>query len=110
MELKQRFEILTQGAQIAQKAGALSLDDAVVVKTAIDNINSNVNIEASADVLIKVAEMGQKAGAYTLKDAYLIFAAIDDLPETIKASKMIDKLTEDENETPTEEVKETPAQ
>lgn len=93
MELKDRLDVLIQAAQLTQSKGILSLDDAVVVKSAIDNISQNTNINQSVHVLIKVAQLGQSKGCFTLKDAYIIYIATEGL---------IECLPKEEDETSTE--------
>lgn len=77
MELSERLNVLIQAAQLAQNGGILSLDDAVVVKTAIDNIRANKDVDTAVKVLINVAQIAQSKGCYTLKDASIIYIAID---------------------------------
>lgn len=77
MELKERLNILVQAAELAQKAGILTLDEASIAKQAIDLINANQGLKAAANALVQVAIQGQRKGAYTLKDAYIIYLATD---------------------------------
>ena len=41
MELQERISVLVQGVELAQKAGALTLDDAYMAKQAINALNNN---------------------------------------------------------------------
>ena len=84
MELKDRFNLLSQAAQLAQQNGVLTLDDAVIVKNAVDFINKGENVKESVNVLIKLAQVAQKKGAFTLKDAFYIYMAIDGIDEELK--------------------------
>ena len=68
MDLKDRFSILKQGVQIAQSKGVLSLEDAVYVKAAMDNIDNNENLDVAFKIIIKVIQFAQSKGAYTLKE------------------------------------------
>lgn len=83
MELQDRLNVLVQSAQLAQNKGILSLEDAVVVKTAIDNIQSNKDIETSIKILIHVAQLAQSKGCYTLKDAHVIYVVIDGILDVL---------------------------
>lgn len=96
MELTDRFNILIQGAHIAQSKGLLSLNDAVLVKNAIDCVEQKVNLVEAAKILIRTAELGQSNGSYTLKDAHYLYSALhglfdllpkDEEPETEKGEE-----------------------
>ena len=84
MDLKDRFSILKQGVQIAQSKGVLSLEDAVYVKAAMDNIDNNENLDVAFKIIIKVIQFAQSKGAYTLKDAYLLYVASENIEESIR--------------------------
>lgn len=83
MELQERINILTQGAELAQKNGALTLDDAYYAKQAIDALKGNVAHKAAFDILTKIANAGQKKGVYTLRDAYLLYLATENIESVI---------------------------
>lgn len=76
MEIEERISILTQGVELAQKAGALTLSEAYNAKIAIDVCNSqNGNVSEAIGILIGICEKGQRCGIYTLRDAHFIFLA-----------------------------------
>ena len=102
MELKDRLNVLIQSAQIAQKSGVLSLDDAVVVKYAISSIEKGENLKSSVGVLSKVASQAQSKGVYSLKDAYLIYIALNDIENLLPVDERVNTETQVE-ETPTEQ-------
>ena len=85
MELQERINILTQGAELAQKNGALTLDDAYYAKQAIDALKNNVSHKAALDILAKIANTGQKKGVYTLRDAHLLYLATENIESVIPA-------------------------
>lgn len=86
MELKDRFNILKQGVEIAQSKGVLSLDDAVFVKKALESVKTNTNLDIAAKILTKTVQVAQSKGCYTLKDAYIIYVALDGIDEEIVKS------------------------
>jgi len=77
MELQERINVLFQGAELAQKAGALTIDEAYVTKKAMDALKNGIAYKEAFSILIQIAEKGQKAGVYTLKDAHLLYAAAE---------------------------------
>lgn len=80
MKLIERLNVLIQAATLSQKSGALTLEDAVNAKNAIDTISSGVINQEYAkaiNVLIDIAIASQKKGAYSLKDAHMIYLAVD---------------------------------
>ena len=83
MELQERINVLTQGAELAQKAGALTLDDAYIAKKAIDAIKQNVALKEAMTILVQTAEKGQKKGSYTLRDAHLLYLASENFESSI---------------------------
>ena len=85
MELQERINVLIQGAEIAQKNGALTLDEAYYAKQAVDALKNNVSHKAAFDILIKIAVSSQKKGVYTLRDAYLLYLASDNIDSVIPA-------------------------
>lgn len=85
MELKNRLDLLIQSAKLAQKNGILTLDDAVIVKSAIENIEKNTNVKESVDILVKLAQVSQSKGVFTLKDAFYIYMAIDGIEKELNA-------------------------
>lgn len=89
MELKERIDVLKQGAELAQKKGALSLKEAYYAKLAIDALNSNTSVKDALDILVKVAIVGQKAGAYSLNDAALLHLASDNIESVLQAAQPV---------------------
>ena len=83
MELQERISILTQGAELAQKAGILTLAEASLAKQAIDALNNNVSHKSAFEILIKIALKGQKNGAYTLRDAYFLYLASENIESAV---------------------------
>ena len=83
MDLKERINVLTQGAEIAQKNGILTLNEAYQAKLAIDALNNNTQHKAAFDILIKIAVNGQKKGVYTLRDAYVLYLASENIESAI---------------------------
>lgn len=80
MELKERINILIQAAELAQSGGALTLNDAVIVKQAIDTCqNGGDDLKNAVYTLIKISIQGQKKGIYTLRDAHFIFLATENI-------------------------------
>ena len=79
MDLNERFNVLVQGVEIAQKSGVLTLDDAVKAKTAIDTIQKGENLRDGLSKLVEICEFGQKKGVYNLADAHTIFLAADQI-------------------------------
>lgn len=79
MDLNERFNVLVQGVEIAQKSGALTLDDAVKAKTAIDSIQKGENLREKLSKLVEICEFAQKKGVYNLADAHTIFLAADQI-------------------------------
>ena len=77
MELQERINVLIQGAELAQKAGVLSLDDAYYAKQAIDALKNGISLKDAFEVLIQVITIGQKKGVYTLRDSHLLYLAVD---------------------------------
>jgi hypothetical protein len=77
MDLNERFNVLVQGVEIAQKSGVLTLDDAVKAKTAIDSIQKGENLRDVLFKLSEICEFAQKKGVYNLADAHTIFLAAD---------------------------------
>lgn len=84
MELQERINVLIQGAEIAQKKGALSLKDAYFAKLAIDALKNNSSIKDALEILVKVAVSGQKAGVYSLNDAALLYLASDNIESALQ--------------------------
>ena len=77
MDLNERFNVLVQGVEIAQKSGVLSLDNAVEAKTCIDKIQKGEDLKESLGLLVKICETTQKGSPYSLQDAHLLFMASD---------------------------------
>lgn len=85
MDLQERINVLTQGAEIAQKNGILTLDEAYYAKQAIDALKNNVSYKAAFEILIKLAQTAQKKGAYTLRDAHILYLASENIESVIPA-------------------------
>ena len=83
MDLQERINVLTQGAEIAQKNGVLTLDEAYYAKQAIDALKNNTLHKTALEILIKIAVNGQKKGIYTLKDAYVLYLASENIDSVI---------------------------
>lgn len=83
MDLQERINVLTQGAEIAQKNGALTLDEAYYAKQAIDALKNNTSYKAAFDILIKIATNSQKKGVYTLRDAHILYLASENIESVI---------------------------
>ena len=83
MELQERINIIKQGVEIAQKNGALTLEEAYYTKQALDALANNVSHKAAIDILTKIITTGQKKGVYSLKDSYLLYVALDNIESTI---------------------------
>ena len=88
MDLQERIKVLFQSAELAQKAGALTIDDAYMAKRAMDALKSNVAYREAFSILIGIAEKGQKKGAYTLRDSYLIYLAIEGYENVIPSENV----------------------
>lgn len=84
MELQERINVLIQGVELAQKAGALSLDESYYAKQAIDALKKGVSLKEAFEVLIQVITIGQKKGVYTLRDSYLLYIAVDNYESIIE--------------------------
>ena len=84
MELQERINVLIQGVELAQKAGALSLDESYYAKQAIDALKKGVSLKEAFEVLIQVIIIGQKKGVYTLRDSYLLYIAVDNYESLIE--------------------------
>ena len=80
MELQERINVLIQGAELAQKNGVLTLDDAYYAK---DILKNDVTVKQAYDILIKIANLAQKKGVFSLKDAYFIYLAIENIERVI---------------------------
>lgn len=83
MDLQERINVLFQGAELAQKAGALTIDDAYIAKKAMDALRNNVAYREAFTILGDIAEKGQKAGVFSLKDAFLLYSAISGYEQVI---------------------------
>jgi hypothetical protein len=80
MNLTERLNVLIQAATLSQKSGALTFDEAVTAKSAIDIISAgtlNQNFTSAINVLIELSISSQKKGVYSLKDAYMLYLAIE---------------------------------
>ena len=83
MELQERINVLIQSAELAQKHGALTLNDAYYAKQAVDALRSNTALKDAFEILIKIANIGQKNGVYTLRDAHFIYLATENYESAI---------------------------
>lgn len=86
MNLKERLNVLIQATTLSQKNGALTLDDAVKAKNAIDVILSGVlnqNFTSAINTIIEIVVSSQKKGVYTLKDAYMIYIAVEGIEQEL---------------------------
>ena len=84
MELQERINVLIQGVGLAQKAGALLLDESYYAKQAIVALKKGVSLKEAFEVLIQVITIGQKKGVYTLRDSYLLYIAVDNYESLIE--------------------------
>lgn len=114
MDLNERFNVLAQGAMVAQKNGALTLDEAVEVKKSIETIQKGENLKDSLGVIVNVCNETQKKGIYTLQDAHFLFMAIDGLEEEIdkfvmESIKQQEEAQNNGNQVIEAEIKDTPA-
>lgn len=110
MDLNERFNVLAQGAMVAQKNGALTLDEAVEVKKHIETIQKGENLKDSLGYLANVCNETQKKGIYTLQDAHFLFMAIDGLDDEINKFVMESiKQQEEAQKEGTQEIKVEPA-
>ena len=83
MNLNERFNILAQAVELAQKNGSLSLDEAVEAKNCIEAIQKGENLKERFATLVKMCEDSQKKGVYTLHDAYVIYIATENIDAEI---------------------------
>jgi len=102
MDLQERINVLTQGAEIAQKNGVLTLDEAYYAKQAIDALKNNTLHKTALEILIKIAVNGQKKGIYTLKDAYVLYLASENIDSVIPVQQPAEQATATPAPTPTE--------
>ena len=80
MKLSERLNIIMQATLLSQKNGALTFDDAVKAKSAMDIITSgtiNQNFTNAITILIDIVITSQKKGVYSLKDAHMLYLAIE---------------------------------
>ena len=87
MDIGQRIDVIKQGAELAQKSGALTLDDAYNAKVALMSIESNGPNMDAINELIKTLEKGRTNGAYSFQDSYYIYIAINDIESSISTIK-----------------------
>ena len=97
MDLNERFNVLVQGVELAQKKGILSLENAVEAKNAIDTIQKGEKLKESLGSLAAMCEFAQKSGIYNLHDAAFLYSAIEGLDEEIE--KFISENTKEHTET-----------
>ena len=98
MKLKDRIDLLIQSAEKAQKCGLFTLNDAVTVKSAIDNVTNNKEMVESLKLLVKITEMVQKNGFFTLKEAFLMHLATDNILADWEAEEKSQKEADAEHE------------
>ena len=91
MELKDRLDILIQGAELAQKGGVLTLDDAVVVKTTIDNIKTGNDVKNGVEVLANIVGFAQKKGVYALQDAHYLYLALENIYKELEEIPIVEE-------------------
>jgi hypothetical protein len=77
LDNKNSVQILAQYVELAQQKGAFLLNEAELLKRAMDVLLNNVpdqdiNQEMSIQLLIQGVNKGQKNGSYTLNDASLL--------------------------------------
>lgn len=87
MKLNERITILVQAATLSQKSGALTFDDAVKAKTAIDLISLgeiNQKFTSAINMLIEIAISSQKKGVFSIKDSHMLYLAIEGIEVEIK--------------------------
>lgn len=83
MDLNERFNILAQAVELAQKNGSLSLDEAVEAKKNIEAIQRGENLKECFSGLVKICEDSQKKGVFTLHDAYVVYIATENIDAEI---------------------------
>ena len=86
MELQERINILKQGAEIAQKNGALTLKEAYYTKLALEALKNNPAHKDALNILVGIANTGQKNGVYSLNDASLLYMACDNIEGALAAA------------------------
>ena len=107
MDLNERFNVLVQGVEIAQRAGKLSLDNAVEAKNVIEKIQKGEELKESFTVLTGLCEFAQAAGSYNLHDAHLLYLATEDINDEIDkfiAENSQPLPPEGEDDTPKQEI------
>jgi hypothetical protein len=77
LDNKNSIEILTQYIEVAQQKGAYLLNEAEILKRAMDvsvnNVPDNeIDVNLAKQLLIQGVNKGQRHGAYTLNDASLL--------------------------------------
>jgi hypothetical protein len=77
LDNKNSIQILTQYVEVAQQKGAYLLNEAEILKRAIDvsvnNVPDNeIDTNLAKQLLIQGVNKGQRHGAYTLNDASLL--------------------------------------
>lgn len=83
MNLNERFNILAQAVELAQKNGSLSLDNAVEAKKSIEEIQKGENLKENFATLVRLCEETQKKGVFTLHDAYVVYIATENIDAEI---------------------------
>jgi hypothetical protein len=87
MKLTERLSVLIQATTLSQKSGALTLDEAVKAKSAIDVVSTGTisqNFMSAINVLIEIVVASQKKGVYSLKDAYMIYLSVNDIESEVQ--------------------------
>lgn len=83
MDLNKRLDIIIQGVELAQSGGVLTLDEASLAKTTIDNIKVGNDIKKNISILTDVIIMAQKKGVYALQDSYFLYLALNGIENAI---------------------------
>ena len=86
LDFNKSFQILAQYVESAQQKGAYVLQEAELLKRAIDVTLNNaedkeVDKNLAANLLVQGVQKGQRHGAYTLSDAALLHKVINFLVE-----------------------------
>ena len=87
MNLTERLNVLIQAANLSQKSGVFTLDEAFNAKSAINVISTGTltqDFTTAINVLIELAVSSQKKGAYSLKDAHMVYLAIEGIESELQ--------------------------
>jgi hypothetical protein len=98
------LQILIQYVELAQQKGSYLLQEAELLKRAVDVVNGQkdhqIDFNASKNLLIQGVVKGQQKGAYNLSDAALLFQAV----------KLLDSQSESTQQTPQQTPQQPPQQ